>query len=63
MKNQIAQYELDLNNPHPLTKQQRAEIDALKSMSDNAIDYSDIPPLSDEFWKDAMLHKLGKSTG
>ncbi len=62
MKKQIAQYELDLNNPPPLTKKQQAEIDALMSMSDDAIDYSDIPPLSDEFWKKAMRNPVYKPT-
>jgi uncharacterized protein (DUF4415 family) len=37
----------------PLTKAQRAEIEALKKMRDEDIDYSDIPPLSSEFWKNA----------
>jgi uncharacterized protein (DUF4415 family) len=30
--------------------------DALARMSDDEIDYSDIPPLGDEFFDKAMLH-------
>lgn len=32
----------------PLTPEQIAELDALSKMSDEEIDYSDIPPTSDE---------------
>jgi uncharacterized protein (DUF4415 family) len=41
----------------PLSKAQKAEIEALKNMRDEDIDYSDIPPLTEEFWKNAKpLH-------
>jgi uncharacterized protein (DUF4415 family) len=62
MKKQTTQYELDLSNPPPLTKRQKAEIEALKAMPDDAIDYSDIPPLSDEFWQNAVRNPLYKPT-
>ena len=32
----------------PLTRKQKAQLDRLKKMPDSEIDYSDIPPLSDE---------------
>ena len=32
----------------PLTPKQKAQLDRLKKMPDSEIDYSDIPPLSDE---------------
>jgi len=38
----------------PLTAKQRREIAALASMPDAKIDYSDIPPLKDRFWKHAV---------
>jgi uncharacterized protein (DUF4415 family) len=38
----------------PLTAQQRREAAALASMPDDKIDYSDIPPLTDGFWKHAV---------
>jgi uncharacterized protein (DUF4415 family) len=38
----------------PLTAQQRREAAALASMPDDKIDYSEIPPLTDGFWKHAV---------
>jgi hypothetical protein len=40
-----------LNLATALTGQQQAEIAALLAMPDEAIDYSDIPPLTEEFWQ------------
>ena len=40
-------------NKIPLMSKERAE--ELKSMSDEDIDYSDIPPLDEEFFKKAKL--------
>ncbi|MBR6712941.1 MAG: hypothetical protein IKI76_08125 [Selenomonadaceae bacterium] len=37
-----------LRRGQPLTEEQKAEIEALKQMSDDDIDYSDIPELTDE---------------
>lgn len=62
MNKQTTRYELDLNNPPPLTPRQRAELEALKAMPDEAIDYSDIPPLADESWKNAVGNPLYKPT-
>src|SRR6267378_2944417 len=38
----------------PLTPKQRRQVAALASMPDAKIDYSDIPPLQDHFWKNAV---------
>ena len=38
----------------PLTAKQRREVAALASMPDDKIDYSDIPPLTNRFWKHAV---------
>ena len=54
--------ELDLTNPPPLTDKQKAELEALKSLPDEEIDYSDIPPLGDEFWKNAVRNPFYKPT-
>ncbi|MCX7098765.1 MAG: BrnA antitoxin family protein [Methylococcales bacterium] len=43
-----------LNLAATLTGQQQAEIAALQAMPDEAIDYSDIPPLTEEFWQNAV---------
>ena len=45
-----------------LTEQQQAEIAALKAMPDEAIDYSDIPPLTEEFWQNAVRNPYYKPT-
>ncbi len=54
MSRKPVKYELDLDRLPPLTQQQNAELEALEGMPDSDIDYSDIPPLTDEFWKDAV---------
>lgn len=58
----IVSYEVDLNNLPPLTSQQKAELKALSHVSERAIDYSDIPPLDDDFWKTAVRNPLYKPT-
>ena len=35
----------------PLTAEELAEIEALKNMSDDEIDFSDIPEITDEEWR------------
>ena len=56
----IVRYELDLNNLPPLTVEQLAELQALSAMPDDTIDYSDIPPLNDRFWHNAVRNPLYK---
>jgi hypothetical protein len=46
-------YEVNLANLPPLTAIQKAELEALATMSDSQIDHTAIPPLTDEFWKHA----------
>jgi len=55
-------FELDPTNPPPLTDKQKAELEALQAMPDEEIDYSDIPPLGDEFWKNAVRNPFYKPT-
>ncbi len=55
-------YKLDLNKLPPLTDQQKAELQALSEMPDSEIDYSDIPPLDDTFWKNAVRNPFYKPT-
>ena len=54
MKETIIRYMVDLNNPPPLTEEQKAELKALSEMPDSEIDFSDIPPLDEKFWKNAV---------
>jgi uncharacterized protein (DUF4415 family) len=55
-------YEVDLNNLPPLTNEQKAELKALSEMPDSEIDHSDIPPLDDAFWKNAVQNPFYKPT-
>ncbi len=38
----------------PLSEEALQNVRELKEMPDHEIDYSDIPPLTDEFWKNAV---------
>jgi uncharacterized protein (DUF4415 family) len=38
----------------PLTPQEKSELEKLPKMKDEDIDYSDIPELTEEFWKNAV---------
>ena len=53
-KKNIVVYELDPEQPPPLSAAQRAELKALATVPDEQIDTSDIPRLSKEFWKAAI---------
>ena len=52
--------EVDLRNLPPLNETRKAEFKALAEMSDSEIDYSDIPPLDDWFWKNAVRNPFYK---
>ena len=51
----LVTFELDPNNPPPLTAEQQAEIEALARMPDSEIDYSDIPRQSREEWDKSVV--------
>lgn len=54
--------EVDLANLPPLTAAQKAELATLADLPDSQIDHSDIPPLTDEFWKQATRNPFYKPT-
>lgn len=58
--NKAVRYEINLHNPPPLTETQKTELTALSKMPDSEIDYSDIPPLNDAFWKNAVRNPFYK---
>ena len=62
MKEKIIRYTIDLNNPPPMTNEQKMRLDALAARPDSEIDYSDIPPLTDDFFKNAIRNPFVKST-
>ncbi|RUV37129.1 hypothetical protein [Mesorhizobium sp. M7A.F.Ca.MR.148.00.0.0] len=47
-------YKFDPANPPPLTERQKAEIAALKARPESDVDTSDIPELTEEFWRRAI---------
>ncbi len=49
----IVKFSLDPNNPPALTPSQKAELAALRTKSDDDIDFSDMPELDEAFWKAA----------
>lgn len=65
MSKKSVKYEVDLANLPPLSDKQKAELAALAALAargEGHIDYSDIPPLTAEFWKNAERGKFYKPT-
>jgi len=62
MKTKIVKRKIDLQNLPSLTDEQRARFNLLAKIPDSEIDYSDIPPLGDEFWKNAIRNPFYKPT-
>jgi len=58
MRKKFVKYELDTDHLPPLTQQQKAELESLEALPDSEIDYSDIPPLTDDFWKNAVAQSI-----
>lgn len=49
----IIKFKFDPHAKRTLTKEQIAELQELELMKDEDIDYSDIPPLDENFWRNA----------
>jgi uncharacterized protein (DUF4415 family) len=62
MKTKRVKRKLDVKHPPALTATQRARLSALAKRPDREIDYSDIPALTDAFWKNAVRNPLYKPT-
>ncbi|MGH7879052.1 MAG: BrnA antitoxin family protein, partial [Candidatus Binataceae bacterium] len=60
MSRKIVKRRINLVNLPPLTRKQKAELAALKDRPDSEIDFSDIPPLTEEFFKNAVRGKFYK---
>src|SRR5271170_3427154 len=62
MSKKFVKRTVDLANLPPLTKRQKASLAALAARPDSEIDFSDIPPLTEDFWKNAVRGKYYKPT-
>lgn len=62
MKKRMVKYEIDLSHPPALTAAQKTELKALRRKPESEIDYSDIPPLGEEFWKKAVRNPFYRPT-
>jgi uncharacterized protein (DUF4415 family) len=62
MKKQLVRHDIDLSHPPGLTAEQKAELEALRAKPESGIDYSDIPPLKEEFWKNAVRNPFYRPT-
>ena len=62
MKTKLVKRKIDLQNPPPLSDEQQARLSVLAKLPDSGIDYSDIPPLDDDFWKNAVRNPFYKPT-
>ncbi len=62
MKKKMVKYEIDLSSPPSLTAAQKAALKALQAKPESEIDYSDIPPLPEDFWKKAVRNPFYRPT-
>jgi uncharacterized protein (DUF4415 family) len=62
MSKKLVKSEVDLANLPPLTEAQNAELAVLAARPDSKIDYSDIPPLTVESFKNATRGRFYKPT-
>lgn len=62
MSKKLVRYDVDLAHLPPLTEQQKAELAVLSGREAGKIDYSDIPPLTEDFWKHAVRGQFYKPT-
>jgi uncharacterized protein (DUF4415 family) len=60
MSKKIVKREVDLADLPPLDEKQQAQLAALAGRSDNEIDASDIPSLTEDFWKNAVRGRFYK---
>jgi uncharacterized protein (DUF4415 family) len=60
MSKKLVKHTIDLAKPPSLSKDQKVELAALAAWPGNEIDYSDIRPLTEVFWKNAVRSKYHK---
>ena len=62
MKTQMVRHVVDWDNPPKLSEERKAALKALSERPDSEIDYSDIAPLDESFWKSAVRTPFYKPT-
>ena len=62
MSKSVVRKVVDLRNLPPLTAAQTAELAALRVLGDAAVDTSDIAPLPEAFWTNAVRNPLYRPT-
>ncbi len=62
MKEKLVRYEVDLAHLPPLSPEQEGRLKSLAEKPDSEIDYSDISPLDETFWKNAIRNPFYKPT-
>jgi uncharacterized protein (DUF4415 family) len=62
MKRKMVKVQIDLSKPPALTAAQKAELKALRAKPEREIDYADIPPLQEDFWKKAVRNPFYRPT-
>ena len=60
MRKKIVRRRVNRGKMPTLTRKQKAELTALEDRPDSEIDFSDIPPLTDEFFKNAVRGRFYK---
>jgi len=62
MRSQRVRHKFDPANPPKLSAERIAALKALAARPDSEIDYSDIPPLTEKFWQNAVRNPFYKPT-
>lgn len=60
MRKKLVSHKVDLANLPRLTAKQKAQLAAIAEATDKDIDFSDIPPLTEEFFKNALRGRFYK---
>jgi uncharacterized protein (DUF4415 family) len=62
MKEKMVRFTLDHANPPKLSPARKTVLKALAARPDSEIDFSDIPPLTEKFWQNAVRNPFYKPT-
>ena len=62
MNSKLVRRDIDLANLPPLTEKQKAELLALEQRPESEIDYTDIPPLPEAFFQNAIQGRFYRPT-